>query len=121
MDIIALIAEEKIKQAIAKGELKNLSGEGKPLKLQDLTSVPPELRAAYKILQNSGMLPEELEAKKEVLQLQDLIDSCDDATEKLNLKQQLSEKLLRFNLLMEKRKKGSYQGSYKSKIHKRLL
>jgi len=68
LDIVEIIAENKIREAIKKGELKNLAGEGEPLKLEDLSGVPEDLRVPYLILKNAGMLPPELELKKEIVE-----------------------------------------------------
>jgi hypothetical protein len=59
------IAEEKIREAIAAGELEHLPGKGKPLSLDDYFSVRPEERMAYAVLKNSGFLPEHLQWRKE--------------------------------------------------------
>jgi hypothetical protein len=61
-----LIAEQKIAQAIARGELDNLPGAGRPLDLDDDALIPEELRLAYRILKNAGYLPPELETSKDV-------------------------------------------------------
>lgn len=51
---IAFIAERKIEDAIANGEFENLPGMGKPLEIEDLSHLPPDMRMAYTILKNSG-------------------------------------------------------------------
>ncbi len=60
------LAEEKIREAIAAGELEQLPGKGKPLSLDDYFSVRPEERVAYWVLKNSGFLPEHLQLRKEL-------------------------------------------------------
>ncbi|MEV2466904.1 DUF1992 domain-containing protein [Paenibacillus larvae] len=50
MDVFSMIAEQKIQEAIQKGEMDNLPGQGKPLVLENWSSVPEDLRLAYKIL-----------------------------------------------------------------------
>lgn len=60
MSVIDDWAERHIQEALSKGELNNLQGEGKPLLLDDDSQVPPELRASYRILKNAGYLPPEL-------------------------------------------------------------
>jgi hypothetical protein len=52
------LAEKRIRKAIDRGQLSNLSGEGKPLQLDEDTHTPPELRLAYKILRDNGLAPE---------------------------------------------------------------
>ena len=81
--VISTIAERRIQEAIKNGELDNLPGQGQALVLEDLSHVPPELRLAYKILKNSGCLPPELERRKEMARLADILDSNPSEKEKL--------------------------------------
>lgn len=55
-----LLAERRIAEAIARGELEGLPGEGRPLELDDDPLVPEDLRAAYRILKNAGIAPPEV-------------------------------------------------------------
>ena len=120
MDILAKIAEQKIREAMERGEFDNLAYHGKPLKLDDLTGVPAHLRMGYKILKNAGILPEEMQLKKAIVSLQDLLDACYDETEKHVLQQKMNAKTLRYNMLMEKQlHKPTYQ-KYHAKIMKKL-
>ncbi len=82
MDVFAQLAEERIKKAIEEGEFDQLKGRGKPLKQDDLSHVPEDLRMGYRLLKNSGFLPEELQINKELVTLRDLIKSCDSESEK---------------------------------------
>lgn len=121
MDVFYKIAEGRIQEAIGEGVFDNLPGKGKPLKLEDLSGVPPELRICYKILKNAGILPNELQLKKEMITLRGLINCCYDEEEKIVLIRKLNEKTLRFNMLMEKRNiKQSVFNAYEAKIHKKL-
>jgi len=65
MWLIDQLAEQHIREAQEKGELSQLPGEGAPLKLDDDSAVPPELRSAYRLLKNAGYLPPELEMRRE--------------------------------------------------------
>jgi hypothetical protein len=103
MDLFHIIAEEKIKQAIKDGEFDRLPGMGKPLKLDDLSGIPEDLRMAYRIMKNAGYTEEETNLRKELMTIEDLIKKCDDDSERQSLQKQLNEKLLRFNRLMSKR------------------
>lgn len=120
MDIVAVIAEGKIREAIENGEFDNLSGKGKPLDFNDLSHVPEELRAVYIIMKNSGMLPEELDLKKQIISLQKLLDCCHDEEERNSLRKKLTMKILKFEILMEKRKLNQSLSYYKNKIHSKL-
>ncbi len=107
MDIFLILAEERIRQSIQNGDFENLPGKGKPLELDDLSGVPEDLRMGYKILKNAGMVPEEVQLKKDMLKLEDLLACCIDEQERTSLQSKLTEKELRFNQLMEKRKMRS--------------
>jgi hypothetical protein len=58
--MLDFIAERVIQEAIARGELDDLPGAGRPLELDDDALVPEELRLAYRILKNAGYVPEEV-------------------------------------------------------------
>jgi len=103
VDVIALIAEDKIRTAQKNGEFNHLPGKGKPLNLEDLSGIPESLRMGYKMLKNAGMLDDDKEINKEWLGLNDLIATCVDPKERAALKRQLKEKMLRYNQLMEKK------------------
>ncbi len=75
------IAERRIQEAIERGEFDNLPGRGKPLNLEDDSYIPPELRMVYKILKNANCLPPELQLRKEIRQLKDLLVDLEDEKE----------------------------------------
>ena len=62
--MLEFLAERKIAEAIASGELDNLPGEGQPLDLDDDALIPEELRLAYRILKNAGYVPPEVAVRK---------------------------------------------------------
>lgn len=99
MDIFQKIAEEKIMDAMRRGEFNNLSNSGKPLKLEDDTNIPDDLRIAYRILKNAGCLPPELELRKEIVSLGEIINNIDNDEERLKKIRQLNFKLLKLNTL----------------------
>ncbi|WP_347861359.1 DUF1992 domain-containing protein [Salimicrobium sp. PL1-032A] len=101
------IIEEKIKKAVRDGEFNDLPGKGKPLPKDELAYVPDELRNSYRVLKNAGMLPEEMQVKKEVVELEELLEEITNPEEKADTEQKLNEKRLRFHMLMEKRKKSN--------------
>ena len=80
-----LIAEQKIAEAIARGELDNLPGAGRPLDLDDDALIPEELRLAYRILKNAGYVPPELETLNEIAQLERIAMRDATAVKKLAL------------------------------------
>ena len=102
-DVTAILAEAKIREAIEKGELKNLPGAGKPLKIDNLLFVPLEDRLAYTVMKNSGMVPDEVALKKEIEALRKSIEECQDGKKKGLLKRRLEETSIRYHVIMEKR------------------
>ncbi len=66
-------AEQHIQQAQKNGDFDNLPGYGQPLRLDDDSAVPEELRTGYRLLKNAGYLPPELQDRKDALQLADLL------------------------------------------------
>ncbi|GAB6037822.1 DUF1992 domain-containing protein [Fundidesulfovibrio butyratiphilus] len=82
---IAYIAEQRILEAMEKGEFDNLPGKGKPLDLDDDANVPEDLRMAYKLLKNAGYAPEELAKETGVKTTRDLLPK--DTGERKRLRQ----------------------------------
>jgi hypothetical protein len=123
MDIFSSIAEQKIAEAMKNGEFDNLPGKGKPVPPDDMSHVPEELRIGYKVLKNAGIVPEEVHLNKEIVSLERLILFCRDDEEKKELNRKLTEKRLRFNMLMEERKMANspafarYEGKLRNRFY----
>ncbi|NNG47494.1 MAG: DUF1992 domain-containing protein [Deltaproteobacteria bacterium] len=96
---LEIIAEERIREAMARGEFANLPGAGKPLHLEDDVMIPEDLRVAYKVLKNAGCIPPELELRKEILTLRDLLRTIEDEDAKRDKIRELNYKLLKLNLM----------------------
>lgn len=97
-----LLAEQRILEAMERGEFDRLPGAGKPLRLEDDSLVPPDLRLAYKVLKNAGFLPPELELRQEILTLRDLLRTVEDDEERVAKIREMNRKLLRLELLRRK-------------------
>lgn len=102
VDIFRKIAERKIQEAVENGDFDNLSNRGKPLNLDDDRFVPEDLRAAYRVLKNAGCIPHELEIRKEIMNLRDLIDTLDDEKERLKKIRELNFKIIQFNAMRKR-------------------
>lgn len=72
------IAEERIREAVERGELDDLPGQGRRLELEDDSHLPAELRMAYKVLKNAGYTPPELDVRNEIHQMEDLLANAPD-------------------------------------------
>ncbi len=71
-------AEQHIQKAQKNGDFDNLPGYGRPLRLDDDSTVPEDLRVGYRLLKNAGYLPEELQDRQDALQLTDLLHGIDE-------------------------------------------
>lgn len=90
------LAEQRIAEAIARGELEDLPGSGKPLALDDDALIAPELRLAYRVLKNAGYVPQEVALRKEIADVTALFNSVEDERERVRAARRLS--LLRAKL-----------------------
>ena len=95
MSILAFLAEQKISQAMANSDLNSPNWKNKPLPLDDEHWIPDDLKMAYKILKNAGFVPPEIEVRKEIGRLEQLIATTED--EHLRIKQ-----MQKLNVLMMK-------------------
>ncbi|MGG7621853.1 DUF1992 domain-containing protein [Bacillus coreaensis] len=124
MDFSRTMSEERIRKAIENGDFDHLPGYGKPLKLDDLSAIPEELRMAYTVLKNAGYSPEEYALKQEMMSIESLLNACDDDKQKLGLQKKLNEKMLRYNSMLSKRRvntNSSIFKNYEQKINKKLF
>lgn len=97
-----MIAERRISEALEAGELDNLPGRGRPIRIEDDSWVPEDLRMAYRVLKNASCLPPELELQKEIMNLNSLMETIDEDQERLRLIRKLRYSITR---LREMRKR----------------
>jgi hypothetical protein len=114
------IAENRILEAIDHGLFDNLRGKGQPLKFEDDSYIPPELKMAYKILKNADCLPPELELRKEIVQLQDLVASLPDEAEKLKQMRRLNFLVMKLNMTRQVSPQLLEHDLYTPKVLERL-
>ena len=96
--------EEKIREAMERGEFDNLSGHGKPLDLDAYFNTPEDLRMAFAMLKSNDFVPEEVEIMKEIDALKFKIATADE-TELEVLKKRLNERSLALSLLFDRRRR----------------
>ena len=111
------LAEERIRDAIQRGEFDNLPGRGKPLNLEDDRHIPEDLRLAYKVLKNAGCLPPELELKKEISKAEELLSSMEDEGQKYRQLQKLNFLIMKLNEM----RRGSVQWEEKQLYYEKLV
>jgi hypothetical protein len=110
------IAEQRILEAQRNGEFDNLPGKGKPLRLEDLSWVPEDLRMAYHLLKNAHVLPPEAELLKDIHTLEDLLKHIEDEGERRALAKSIQWKVIRLDMLKRRSLDMSSIRSYGRKL-----
>ena len=83
MNFLETQVEQRISEAMERGDFDDLPGAGKPLATEpDDPFVPPELRMAYKILKNAGYIPEEVRLRREIHDVEALIRTAHSVEER---------------------------------------
>lgn len=93
------IIEHRIQEAMAKGDFDNLPGYGKPLRLEDDSHIPEDLRMAYKVLKNANCLPPEVELRRDIRHMKDMLDDIPDEAEKVRQIQRINYKIMKLNTM----------------------
>lgn len=83
--MLDFLVEQKLLEAVSRGEFDDLPGAGRPLDLDDDPLVPEDLRLAYRILKNAGFVPPEIETLNEIAALERLAIGDATALKKLAL------------------------------------
>lgn len=105
MNAFDKIAEDRIQEAMRNGEFDNLPQQGKPINLDYWASLPPEQRAGFMLLRNAGYVPEEVLLLKEIAELREKLAACNNQDEKTTWIKKLEETKLKYNLIMESRRR----------------
>jgi len=92
------LVEDRIQKAQDEGVFDNLPGKGKPLNLDDDSTIPEDLRLTFKVLKNAHCLPIEMELRKEIFNLRQLLNAAIDPETRRELRRELNLRILDFNL-----------------------
>lgn len=120
LEAIRLLAERKISEAIRKGLLDTHGWRNRPLPMTYDNLVPEELRMAHKILKNAGYLPPEIEAKKEIQAIEDLLATCKDECTRVKQMKKLNYLLQKLNIMRGDAVSIESQEEYYRKIVERI-
>lgn len=112
------LVEERIQEALRRGDFDNLPGAGRPLALDDDALVPPEVRIAYRILKNAGFVPPEVLERREIAELEDEIARLEDAAARQHALTKLA--LLRTRLGLRRSRAIARNPYYERKIVAKL-
>jgi hypothetical protein len=113
------LVEQRIRNAMADGSFDDLPGRGRPLRLDDDALVPEDMRLAYRVLKNAGYLPEALALRREISDIQVLVDRIADADERCLANKRLA--LLRTRLAACAGERPLHlDGEYLERVRRRL-
>ena len=97
--------EAIIREAQERGDFDNLKGSGKPLDLSAYFETPEDVRMAYSLLQNAGMVSAEIELLQEIAALKERLAETREESQRSRVKRIIREKQLQFDVMMERQKK----------------
>ncbi len=99
MFVFQKIAEKRIKEAQERGDFNDLPGHGEPINIEDDSHIPEDMRLAHKILKNADCLPPELQLRKDIRQMEDMLDNIPDEKEKYRQIKKINFKIMQLNMM----------------------
>jgi hypothetical protein len=96
------LAEQQIRKAEAEGQFDNLKGAGKPLKAEQGESADA---AGFRIMHEAGVVPREIELRKQVEALTDKLRQTPEGAERVAITRELAEVQLKLDIEKEARRK----------------
>lgn len=105
MDLLAQLAEAKIDEAIACGELTP-PPSGTTLDLEAYFASPEEWRSVFSLLRGHGFLPPEVEGLKEIETLERRQFEAEDMEERKELAREMESRRVAFQMALERCRMG---------------
>ena len=99
MFVFQKIIEKRILEAQKKGEFDDLPGSGEPISVEDDSHVPEDLRLTYKILKNANCVPPEVQLRKDIRKMEDMLEGMSDEKEKYRHIKRINFKIMQLNLM----------------------
>jgi len=97
--------EAIIREAQERGDFNNLKGKGKPIDLSAYFETPEDVRMAYSLLKNAGMVSAEVELLNEIAALKERLASTHEENLRSRIQGMIREKQLQFDIMMERQKR----------------
>ena len=101
---LAKIAENKIREAMARGEFDHLVGAGKPIDLDEYFRTPEDLRMAYSVLKSAKCLPEEVELMHEIAALDRELGDATTEADCAGLRRRLRDRRLQLAMALDRQR-----------------
>lgn len=99
MSVFDILADQRINEALRRGELDNLPGAGQPLDLSEEPFVGSDQRMVNRILRNAGFAPVEVSLRKEIGDLRDALRTLPEGEERRRMRRRLATLLLQLGEL----------------------
>jgi hypothetical protein len=99
--MLSRVVEDAIRDAIERGEIDQLVGAGQPVDLSAYFETPEELRLAYSMFQNAGLLPEEVELVHQISAFQEQARLAADWAERPSAAPRHRDLRLKFGVRMD--------------------
>lgn len=87
--VLDILAEQRILDALQRGELDNLPGAGQAIVIDEFPLVAPEQRMLNKILHNAGCTPAEVVLRREIFFLRQSIAALPPGERRQSLQREL--------------------------------
>jgi hypothetical protein len=94
-----------IEEAMRRGEFDDLPGAGKAIDLRAYFDTPEDLRLAYTIMKNAGILPPEVDLLKQIAALRAELGSCSEQAKIDELRRAIRSRQLNLMVMLEGRRK----------------
>jgi DnaJ-like protein len=101
---LARIAENKIREAIARGEFDHLVGAGRPIDLEEYFRTPEDLRMAYSVLKSARCLPQEVELMTEIAALDRDLGGAPTEQERARLRRLVRDRRLQLSMALDRQR-----------------
>lgn len=103
---LSRLAEEKIREAIERGEFEGLEGAGRKIDLTEYFNTPAEYRVGHSLLRSNEFVPREVDLMREIAELKESVSKADPSRKADHLRL-LNEKQTALAIVLERNHAGS--------------
>jgi hypothetical protein len=98
------IAEDRINDAIARGEFADAGELGKSIDLEGYFALPESERMGVKLLRDAGIVPTEVDLMREAERLERALAECADPAKRHELSDRLQTLRVSLAMMLERRR-----------------
>lgn len=102
------------------GDFQNLPGAGQPLKADDFSRIPEDLRLAYRILKNADCVPPEIDIKNEIVRTEMLLENLEEEKQRYQTIKKLNFLIMKLNTLRKGRVSFEVPQKYEGRVLYRI-